>query len=1199
MKNHLRKLMAVTCALVMLLSCMAVAGVSAAAQAYTWTFSSTENCATGYWAEGTTNGPNNSQGSDYFTTLTDGTGYNGSDRYVRMAYTANQTSNPQYSVMSLPNNTGSAVDDRDPGQTAHLLAGVTYKVTVAYKVINAPVDAKLVMSVGLGNLTQMYNDTTDVFQADNFCGTLATVAAGEVSADWVVKSVAVTVPRKQGVYVALAPDDNANRNGLELHLGYVAVEEAPAATDVTFRYNDNETDDAVKQGIPGLTALPAATSSLGWTFLGWYDNAEGTGDAVTAWPAAATTLYAKWDKSTATEVSYTVTKFDRAEYTQGNAVQSVRATNSSGAGNWFGARMYQDGNAAILTYEGANNSVANAGFRVLSDTSESFGGDSKDMLASNALYRVEFDYQTTAVASVPMQLRAVVGDVRWCAATIVGFESQSYYYGNYITNNPNLVYDVATIDAVMDSAAHADFVIETGAADNYFSLVLPAVDGRTGVSVTIDNVKFTRVASVKVTFDGNDGADTVVEDKRAVAGSELPTPVHVRGYAFQGWYADAACTGEQVTVWPAAATTLYAKWDKSTPIYKVTYDPMFGSMVGEAVQYGAAGTALTGSAKFDGYKFEGWTDAEGNAVTAIGEADITVYANFTPVDYVPHTEGVQDFEGMKIDDFIWATNIDAASLTVDRTANYTKGGTTALHATIRAGGNAQRMRPRIVLQEEGSNVVVKAGDKVTVSFWIKSGRDISTLTFYLATMDATTAADHITVISGGAGVCHNLQTISTLNGSAFNNKEPKDQSLTAGEWTQYTAVIDSIAADSATNTADTAIDNYLALGFTDGDSHDPAYKELDLWVDDIVVLVNDEEAPVPTPVYEKNAGMITFEDKDVDSAYGFVNGSFTATVSDKFSHAGGTNSLKVTQTGADSGAARAYVPITAENVVAGKQYLVSFWLYVENDHNGLLLRYWLAPNNGTAFANGGAKDAVKIAEGNAVSGYVGNWVRTTVLTNAVKEGTENVLYLGISDAAFANVGYAGSSVFYLDDISVVDPTTLKQQGITGNVAVYKNQENGSYFYEEGKAAMRYVAGYKTTRMDCHNIILDGVDYNLSERGLLFGRDTMSMTKGGNEAGVEGTDYLKWVYKTDDLSTCWSRKADGTVQYSFYVKGVNALNHATQFNFRSYVSIAVQVPNDANTATVPSKLVIYGDIVTASYDQMFAAAAPEGTNPFAG
>lgn len=900
--------------------------------------------------------------------------------------------------------------------------------------------------------------------------------------------------------------------------------------------------------------------------------------------------------------SYTVTAFSRVEYRQGNSVQHVRATNSTGAGNWFGARMYPSGNAAILTYEttAVTNPVANAGFRVLSDTSESFGGSIKDMLAPNALYRVEFDYQTTA-ASVPMQLRAVVGDVHWCAATLVGFETQPYYYKNYIENNPNLVYDVATIDAVMDTAAHADFVIQTGAANNYFSLVLPYVANCAGVSVTIDNVKFTRVAAVNVTFDGNDGADTVVEDKKAVAGSALPTPTHVRGYDFLGWYADAACTdGNEVTVWPDASTTLYAKWDKSTPIYKVTYDPMAGSLVGDAVQYGATGTALTGTAKLAGYKFEGWTDAEGNPVTAIGEADITVYARFKQVEYVPHTEGVQDFEGMKIDDFIWATNTDAADLTVDRTANYTKGGTTALHATIRAFGHGQRTRPRIVLQEEGQNVVVKAGGKVTVSFWIKSSRDVSGLTFYLATMDATTAAEHITATSGNAGVCHNLQTINTLNGSTSfantNGKEPKNQSLKAGEWTQFTAVINSIAADSATDTTDASIDNYLELGFAD-DAGVTGFKEVDLWVDDIIVLVNDEEAPVPAVSYEKNAGMITFEDETVGSNYGFVNGSFTATVSNDISHAGGTNSLKITQTGADSGDNRAYVPITADNVVAGKQYLVSFWLYVENDHKGLQLRYWLAPNGGSAFANGGAKDAVKIAEGVAVSGYVGNWVRTTVLTNAVKADTENVLYLGISDAAIAN-GYSGTSVFYLDDISVADPTTLTQASIEGNVAVYKNQENGSYFYEEGKAAMRYVAGYKTTRMDCNNIILDGVDYNLNERGLIFGTTDMSMKKGGNEegAGVEGTDYLKWVFKTENLSTCWSRNADGTVQYSFYVKGVNAANHATQFNFRSYVSIAVQVPNAANTATVNSKLVIYGDIVTASYDQMFAAA-PTDANPF--
>ncbi len=1214
MKIQMRKLMAVVCAVAMIVSCMAVVSVSAAVQAYTWTFASAENNSN-YWGTGTGDSSNNSQGGDYFTTVTSGEGYNGSDRYIRMAYTGNLTTvtNPNtpasgWSVLSLPNNCGQYMDGRNPGQTAHLLQGITYKVTVAYKVINAPVDAELRMDVGLGNLAGGAN----AYGSNTYCGTLATIAAGEVSSDWVVKVTTVTPPQKQGVYVSLAPADNTMRSGLEVQLGYVAVEQAPAGIDITLDYNGGgAVVSEVVNGVPGVSDLPHAASPSGYEFLGWNTQADGQGETVTKWPEiAGTTVYAQWNKNV-DAYSVEVKDFSRDEYINksgnGNtngSITHVRPANSSGTGGWFGSVVRSENGAIVMgneVFSASDNALSTtAGFRLLSDTAESFGGTGDSQLIPNAYYLVEFDYSITSIGTKPLALQVAVGDVTWAQQTINS--SAPGLYINYSKNNPDMVYDTGVLtDAV--KADRAQVVIATGDADNYLNIALNN-NGANGTDrgntwVTIDNVKLTLMAAVVVDFKGNDGADSEdFTDTGIPAASALPTPTHIRGYEFLGWNTQADGQGEAVTEWPAEATTVYAQWDKSAGTrYIVTYDAMAGKLQGAAQQVGLAGEALAGTTAYApyGFKFAGWADAEGNAVTTIPEGDATVYAKYEQTLIFNHTVGVQDFEGTTIDQFIHATNTSSADMTIDNTNNRTSVGQSAMHATIRQGTNGQRTRPRLVLQEEGENVVVKNGDKVTVSFWLYSAREMSQMTFWISTMDAATAEDHITATSGGAGVCHQMQTINTLNGASHSGTDTTQRVHPAGEWVQYTAVINSIDDDND------AVDNYLALGVTDNATYMSGYQENEYWIDDIIVLINDEQAPVETGAFEKSEGTLTFEDV-ATGTYGY--GPFGSAVVEGISHDGGNKALKITQNSGDSGANRAYIPITSEAVVEGKQYLVSFWVYAPTAHKPGI-RYWLAPNAvGNAFANGTAKDAVKVAEGYAIrdTETVDDWKRITVLTNAVKTDTANVLTLGISDDAIAN-RRASSSTFYVDDISVVDVSTLKQEAISGNVAVY--DDGASYEYEPGKAAMRYLAGYKTTNLACDNIILGGVDYALSERGLIFGNEDMSMIKGGNEegAGVAGTDYLHWVYVNSGTdggyAKCWNRDASGNIQYSFYVKGVTEATHATTFAFRSYIAVTVEVPTADMAGTTTSKLVIYGDTLKVSYDDVFAAAAPGQANPFAG
>ncbi len=121
-----------------------------------------------------------------------------------------------------------------------------------------------------------------------------------------------------------------------------------------------------------------------------------------------------------------------------------------------------------------------------------------------------------------------------------------------------------------------------------------------------------------MSFDSNYGATPDRINATYYVGetvNELYVPSERTGYTFDGWYSNAATTGDRITT-VTAATTLYAKW---TPISCVITLDANGGTVSGLAEITLSGTydatiALP-TPEYAGYDFLGWQVAGGASYT--------------------------------------------------------------------------------------------------------------------------------------------------------------------------------------------------------------------------------------------------------------------------------------------------------------------------------------------------------------------------------------------------------------------------------------------------------------------------------------------------------------------------------------------------------------------------------------------------------
>ena len=148
------------------------------------------------------------------------------------------------------------------------------------------------------------------------------------------------------------------------------------------------------------------------------------------------------------------------------------------------------------------------------------------------------------------------------------------------------------------------------------------------------------VQEFTVTFDSQGGSAVPAQKVKAGGKAAQPNPPARSGYAFGGWFRDAACSnawnfdGDTVN----ADTTLYARWVSTAPptpdaTYTVVFHPNGGSG-GTSLTTGSGGrlSALPAAPTRPGYVFGGWFThpSGGSAISTstVFSRDTTVYAHW-------------------------------------------------------------------------------------------------------------------------------------------------------------------------------------------------------------------------------------------------------------------------------------------------------------------------------------------------------------------------------------------------------------------------------------------------------------------------------------------------------------------------------------------------------------------------------------------
>ncbi len=289
-KNSLgKRALAVVLTLVLLLSSMAVIGVSAATGTeYHYTFDASD----GYNAYETyysTSGNNvKYRPADGIEVQLVSGGKDGASHAMKMAYTKNAPNTTHVAAFSVPNNKSSNVNGRKPGQTVYLEAGATFRITVTYKVTAYSSPMELYFGLGLGALA-----------IDNYAkwGDIKKFKIGDITAansTWATMSTLVTPTDNTGAYFVLKAGEETTRMGTEVIIG--AIDIVPVAvTTITFNSNGGS-DVAAVYGMAGdPITYPEAPTKKGCEFLGWFDTVGNP--APTTFPASDTELVAQWRDS--------------------------------------------------------------------------------------------------------------------------------------------------------------------------------------------------------------------------------------------------------------------------------------------------------------------------------------------------------------------------------------------------------------------------------------------------------------------------------------------------------------------------------------------------------------------------------------------------------------------------------------------------------------------------------------------------------------------------------------------------------------------------------------------------------------------------------------------------------------------------------------------------------------------------------------
>lgn len=400
------------------------------------------------------------------------------------------------------------------------------------------------------------------------------------------------------------------------------------------------------------TALRApAVSRTGYKFIGWEPSVPST-------LTETKTYVAKWEQITA-EAIFTIdgVEHSRKTYKYGEKIVPPTAPGKEGytfTENWGvvkGETMGEKSKTFDGTYTPINYTVTytitdnKPGAEVPDALENKIIGDTFALATPETVEGYTFEGWTYNGATYApgsaftMPAANVVLSGKYVAKTVtVQFNTDG---GNHIANIDAKVGDKLTLPTPTETSGNRTFLYWTDGTNTYNAgaeFTVPAED------VTLKAEWSTIESSVTVDYTGDvpDGVnDYSLGNKEAGSTVTLPQFPTAKGYTFDGWYIDNAKYGEGASfTMPNKPVTITGNWTKNpvepeVKTYTLTLDATDGKfdngneIYTAEIEEGKLITTTPGNPSKDGYRFLGWTNANGS-VDAIPENmpanDVTLYA---------------------------------------------------------------------------------------------------------------------------------------------------------------------------------------------------------------------------------------------------------------------------------------------------------------------------------------------------------------------------------------------------------------------------------------------------------------------------------------------------------------------------------------------------------------------------------------------
>ena len=401
---------------------------------------------------------------------------------------------------------------------------------------------------------------------------------------------------------------------------------------------------SLPSNVTSTYTLPTPTHLQGYAFLGWYDNAEFTGSALTTIPAGWTgTLYASWQTGS-TEPSEPVDPTKEVIFWVLNGGH-VPAEVPSNLALWELFKPYYN------TYYGIERSDMPI------DKVTTFANTHMEDIMTNSAsdYKWLGDYISSVVAAQGNS--ALSGESAW------RWHVHAFFNCNDGTVQGTQLVATANFSSAGQPSAWGSVYQKTHEAElpknvsATYVLPNPLRDGYT-FEGWYDNADCTGTALVSIPagWEGtlyakwaeasvenpqvifwylNGGIVSVELPKYVTTSYTLPIPTRT-GYVFDGWYSNSNFTSAEITLITAGwEGSLYAKWIEETP-EEVIYWVLNGGSVSGTLPSFVTSTYTLPTPTRTGYTFAGWynnASFSGTALTSISAGwEGTLYAKWTVIE---------------------------------------------------------------------------------------------------------------------------------------------------------------------------------------------------------------------------------------------------------------------------------------------------------------------------------------------------------------------------------------------------------------------------------------------------------------------------------------------------------------------------------------------------------------------------------------